>query len=142
MARYRLLPATALLAVVLVLATTPAQAGSRGSMVRAINAVRGGAHRLINSRRLSVDAERWARHLVRADRLAHSAQAIRSHQGEVIEWHLGPRANVGRVLREWLHSATHRPVLLNRIWRHVGVGRVVGRMSGRRSTIWVVRFAR
>ena len=140
MYRTRLLRAALLACMLFMLVTTTAQAGSRRSMVRAINSVRGAQLRL--SQKLSAGAATWARHLFQAGYLGHSARAIACHQGEVIEWHTGTAPNVGGVVGEWMNSPEHRPVLLNGIWRRMGAGTAVGTMNGRRSTIWVVRFAR
>ena len=127
-------------AVMLLVGAFPASAGTRESMVRAIENVRG--HQLRFSQRLSAAAAGWARHLFQAGVLAHSSRAIRAGEGEVIEWHTGSAANISGVVQEWLASPDHRPVLLNGIWRRAGAGRAVGVMDGSRSTIWVVRFAR
>jgi len=140
MYRTRLLRAVLLACMLFMLVTTTAQAGSRRSMVRAINSVRGAQLRF--SQKLSAGAAGWARHLFQAGYLGHSARAIACHQGEVIEWHTGTAPNVGGVVGEWMNSPEHRPVLLNGIWRRMGAGSAVGTMNGRRSTIWVVRFAR
>jgi uncharacterized protein YkwD len=139
MLRSRMLLAALLASAILTFAA-PVQASSRRAMVRAIDSVRGSQLRF--SRKLSAAAAAWARHLFRAGVLAHSARAIRRHEGEVIEWHTGSAANIRGVVGEWLASPEHRPVLLNQIWRRAGAGSAVGFMNGRRSTIWVVRFAR
>ena len=79
---------------------------------------------------------------MRRDVLAHSAAAMRRHEGEVIEWHTGLSAKVNTVVMEWLNSSGHRQVMLSRRYRHAGAGRATGWMNGQKSTIWVVRFAR
>ena len=106
--------------------------------------LRGWNHRrhLHFSRRLSRGATSWARHLMRRDVLAHSSRAVNRGEGEVIEWHTGRRARVNKTVIEWWHSTEHRHVMLARRYRRAGAGRAVGYMNGRRSTIWVVRFAR
>jgi uncharacterized protein YkwD len=136
--------AAALPALVVCAATPPAQAGTRRQMIRAINNVRGWTHRpgLHFSRRLSAGAASWARSLMRRDVLAHSSRALRRREGEIIEWHTGPRARIDRTVREWLRSSEHRVVMLNPRFARAGAGRAVGYMNGRRCTIWVVRFAR
>jgi uncharacterized protein YkwD len=145
MARTRVLVAALCAAVLLTVATpAPADAGKRRQMVRAINFVRGWGHihGLSYSPRLSRGATSWARHLMRRNVLAHSARAIRRHQGEVIEWHSGRNAKVNKVVMEWLNSPGHRQVMLARGYHRAGAGRAVGRLGGKRATIWVVRFAR
>jgi uncharacterized protein YkwD len=139
-----LLAALCATAAITVAAPTAADAGQRRQMIRAINFVRGWSHHrsLGFSGRLSSGAASWARHLMRTDVLAHSAAAMRRREGEVIEWHTGPRASVNKVVMEWLNSAAHRRVMLSRGYRRAGAGKAVGWMRGRKSTIWVVRFAR
>jgi uncharacterized protein YkwD len=143
--RIRTLLAAALMAVAIGMAM-PAAAGANQTrqMVRAVNFVRSWSHRhsLHLSPHLSRGAAAWARHLMRRDVLAHSARAIRRHEGEVIEWHAGRHARINRTVIEWLHSATHRRVMLKRGYHRMGAGKAVGYMNGHRSVIWVVRFAR
>ncbi|MFL5894521.1 MAG: CAP domain-containing protein [Thermoleophilaceae bacterium] len=145
MARTRTLCVALIAAALLLLTTTlSAQAGARRHMIGAINSARGWGHihRVHLSRRLSRGASFWAHHLMRANVIAHSAGALRRHEGEIIEWHTGGRARVGQVVREWLNSPPHRGVMLARGYHRAGAGRAVGRIGGRRATIWVVRFAR
>jgi uncharacterized protein YkwD len=139
--RIRMFIAAALTAIVVSIATpAPADAGTRKQMIRAINYVRGWSHRhrLQHSPRLSRAAARWARHLMSVNYLAHSGDR---RYGEVIEWHTGRRARVNSTVVEWWHSAGHRSVMLARRYHRAGAGRAVGYINGRRSTIWVVRFA-
>ena len=138
-----MLIAAALTAIVVSIAMpTPARAGTRKQMIRAINYVRSWSHRrqVHFSKRLSRGAASWARHLMRRDVLAHSSRALRRHEGEIIEWHTGRRARLNRTVIEWWHSPEHRVVMLGR-YRQAGAGRAVGYFGGRRCTIWVVRFA-
>lgn len=141
-----MLVAAALMTAVVGLAApaTPAEATTRTKMVRAINYVRSWNQRprLRYSPRLSRQAARWARQLMRRKVLAHSSGAIRRRQGEVIEWHTGPRARVDKTVIEWWRSPVHRSVILARRYRRAGAGRAVGYIGGRRCTIWVARFAR
>jgi uncharacterized protein YkwD len=143
--RIRMLIAAALTTAVVVCAATPAaEASQRKQMVRAINFVRSwGHHRHLRfSKRLAGGASAWARHLMRRNVLAHSAGAMRRREGEIIEWHTGSRAKINKVVIEWLHSPAHRHVMLAHGYRRAGAGKAVGYMNGRRSVIWVVRFAR
>lgn len=144
MTRTRILGVALLCAALIALVPASASAGARRRMVGAINSARssGHVHGLRISQRLSRGAAQWARHLMRANVLAHSARAIRHGEGEIIEWHTGTRPNVRQVVREWLGSPEHRVVMLTHNYRRAGAGRAVGRLGGRRSTIWVVRFAR
>jgi len=139
-----MLAAAALTTAVVSVAVPTADAGQRKHMIRAINHVRHWSHRrhLHFSQRLSHGARAWAKHLMRRNVLAHSARALRHHEGEIIEWHTGRRAAVHRTVVEWVHSPEHRMVMLAQRYRRAGAGRAVGYIGGRRCTIWVVRFAR
>ena len=141
MVRPRML-AAALCATALTTAAAPANAaaGKRRQMLRAINDVRSSDVR--GSNRLARGATAWARRLFQMGSLQHSGRAAECGEGEIIEWHTGSAANVGGVVREWLNSPGHRKVMLANRYHRAGVGRAVGTMNGRRSTIWVVRFAR
>jgi uncharacterized protein YkwD len=131
-------------AVITLVPIQSADAGVRRQMIGTINFVRSWSHihRLRMSRRLSRGARAWARHLMHRKLLAHSSRALRRREGEVIEWHSGGRAHVRNTVVEWLNSPSHRHVMLARRYRRAGAGRAVGRIGGRRATIWVVRFAR
>jgi len=139
-----MLIAAALTALAVTAAAPAARAGTRERMIRKINDVRSWSHRrsLAFSGRLSRGAASWAHHLMRRNVLAHSGQAIRRGEGEVIEWHTGARANVNQTVVEWLHSTGHRHVMLSGRYHRAGAGRAVGDYGGRKCTIWVVRFAR
>lgn len=139
MARTRMLLAALLATLLIVVSAPPAEAGLRGRMVRTINFVRGASHvrGLSYSNRLARGASAWARHLIAANYLGHSHRA----QGEIIEWHTGTRAQVQKVVMEWLNSASHREVMLARCFRRAGAGIAIGRMGGQWATVWVVRFS-
>jgi uncharacterized protein YkwD len=139
-----LLAALCATAVISAAAPLSADAGQRRQMIRAVNFVRSwGHHRQLHfSNRLARGATSWARHLMRRDVLAHSAGAVRRHEGEVLEWHTGRRAKVNKVVLEWLNSPGHRQVMLSHNYRRAGAGKAVGWLGGRKATIWVVRFAR
>jgi uncharacterized protein YkwD len=135
--------AAVLTTVVVSVASPPAEAGTRTKMIRSINYVRSWSQRghLSFSRHLSAGAASWARTLMRRNVLAHSARAMRRHEGEIIEWHTGPRARINSTVIEWWHSVEHRHVMLTRGYRRAGAGRAVGYFGGRRCTIWVVGVA-
>jgi uncharacterized protein YkwD len=139
-----MLIAAALMTGVVSMSAPTAQAGTRKQMVRSINYVRGWSnrHQLHFSHRLSRGANSWARQLMRRNVLAHSAAAMRRREGEIIEWHTGPRAQVKSTVIEWWHSSGHRHVMLGKRYHRAGAGRAVGYIGGQRCTIWVVRFAR
>jgi uncharacterized protein YkwD len=136
--------AAVLATLVVSVAVPAAQAGTRMKMVRSINNVRSWSHRrhLRFSNKLSQGAASWARSLMQRNVLAHSSRALSRHEGEIIEWHVGARPNITKTVTAWRNSAEHRRVMLTRGYRRAGAGRAVGYFSGRRCTIWVVRFAR
>jgi uncharacterized protein YkwD len=121
----------------------PAEAGnSRGHMLNQINRARAWAHirGLRYSSRIAQGASAWARHLMASNTLAHSALRAGVCEGEIIEWHTGTRANIARVVNEWLASPEHHAVMLDGGFRSAGAGIAVGRMGGQWATVWVVRF--
>jgi uncharacterized protein YkwD len=130
------------LAVALSLLPSSAAAGERDrpAMVDTINRARAwhGAPALRHSASLSRSAKRYARRLLRTGRFGHTRR-IRAggrfrHLGELLARHNGRKPRRSRTVRGWLRSPWHRPVLLGDQFRLVGVGRV----HGRRRTIWVV----
>jgi uncharacterized protein YkwD len=135
------------LAIVLALAlsvvsTAAAGAKDRPAMVDTINRARAkhGVHALRHSPALSRSAKRYARHLLRTGSFGHAGR-IRagkqfSHLGELLARHRGRKPRRSRTVRAWMRSPWHRPVLLGRQFRLVGVGRA----QGRRRTIWVVHL--
>jgi uncharacterized protein YkwD len=136
------------LAIVLALGvgalSSPAAGGAKDApaMVDTINRARSkhGAHALRHSAALSRSARRYARHLLRTGNFGHAGR-IRagkhfSHLGELLARHRGSKPRRSATVRGWLRSPWHRPVLLGHQFRLVGVGRV----SGRRRTIWVVHL--
>jgi uncharacterized protein YkwD len=135
-------------AVALLLSLLPAAAASGArdprAMVDTINRARAkhGAHALRHHRALSRSAKRYARHLLRTDSFGHSGRIRSSHRfgtlGELLAQHPGRKPRRSRTVRRWRRSPWHSPVLLGRQFRFVGVGRVHGRLHGRRRTIWVV----
>ena len=114
-------------------------------MVEKINQVRErhGLHALRYSPSLGVSSSRYARHLIATDRFAHasriSASPRFSRVGEVLSLVSGWRSGMSATVRGWLRSATHRAVILNRRFGHVGVGAARGKFRGRRATIWVAQ---
>jgi uncharacterized protein YkwD len=135
--RIRVLIAAALMTLAVLAAVPAAQASQRKQMIRTINTVRAWNHlRKLNfSRRLSRGAAGWARHLMNTQTLAHAS----GQQGEILEWHTGGGAFIGRTVGEWWNSSGHRRVMLGH-YRRAGAGKAVGYFGGRRCTIWVVRF--
>ena len=125
-----------------------ATAAAPPAVVNKVNRVRrrNGLRRLRLSPSLTRSSRRFARHLMRTDRFGH-ARRIRANPrfrrvGEVLAMHGGWRPRASKTIRAWMHSPTHRHVLLSRSYRRVGAGRAVGRFGGRRATIWVMQVGR
>lgn len=75
------------------------------------------------------------------------AQVTRRGQwlvGEDLAWGKGPTATARSILQKWLGSPTHREVLLDRQFGHVGMRRRRLRMTGapRGAVLWVVHVGR
>jgi uncharacterized protein YkwD len=128
--------------------TLSATAASPPPMVRKLNRVRrrNGLRRLRYSASLARSSARFANHLMRTDRFGH-APRIRANPsfrwlGEVLAMHRGWRPRTSSTIRGWMHSPTHRHVLLSRSFRSVGVARAAGHFGGRRATIWVMQVGR
>ncbi|MFN8130776.1 MAG: CAP domain-containing protein [Solirubrobacteraceae bacterium] len=119
----------------------PADAAYAAEMVGAINRLRArhGLGALAASVPLARGAGAHSRSMVRYGYIGH-ARKIRPAgfrlAGEIIEWHDAPRARVALALRMWMHSATHRRLLLDGRFRYVGAGTA----TGRHWRIWTVRF--
>lgn len=126
--------------------TLASQRDDDAAMVTAINEARArhDLPALHSHRPLSRSASAFAARLLHRDVFAH-AESIhaRGHfrrLGEVLAMHPGsealPRATVWR----WLHSPTHRGLVLSRKFSWMGAGRALGSFEGRRTTIWVVQL--
>jgi uncharacterized protein YkwD len=63
--------------------------------------------------------------------------------GEVIAWGMSVRGTPKAVFRAWMHSNSHRQVILTRQWRDVGVGCARGSYRGLSGVImYTVDFGR
>jgi uncharacterized protein YkwD len=62
----------------------------------------------------------------RVDAAHYAGRRCSWHVGEVLAWSSGDNASAEWTVRAWLHSATHRRVLLTRDYDDVGVGVVAG----------------
>lgn len=120
---------------------------SADPMVSKINRVRrrNGLPRLRASRRLARSSRRFGSYLMRTNRFGHDSHIWGGGRyrrvGEVLALHSGWRRRRSRTVRGWMHSPSHRAVLLGR-FRLVGVARVAGHFGRRRATIWVAQVAR
>jgi uncharacterized protein YkwD len=124
-----------LLAALMVAAARPgtADAGtsrSEAKLLRVINDVRRdhGAHRLRVAGRLQGAAHRWARYLRTHNAFYHGRLAAGT--AENIGWVTCRRRWARALTRMWLASASHRPHLLDRSARRIGVGVSKGNWSG------------
>jgi uncharacterized protein YkwD len=117
-------------------------------MVGKINRVRRryGLRPLRASGSLARSSRRFGRYLMRTDRFGHDSHIWASGRfrlkGEVLAWHSGWRARRSSTIRGWMHSPSHRSVLLNGRYRAVGAAPVRGSFGGRRATIWVAQVGR
>lgn len=84
----------------------------------------------------SVTHGAWTGRVATASRRAQSI-------GEVLGWLTpdGPRAEAAWLVRAWLGSPTHRPIVLGASFRRVGIGRTTGSIAGMSSAIYTVDFA-
>jgi uncharacterized protein YkwD len=123
-----------------------AKATPETKLLRAINKVRAqhGLGTLETSKSLTRSAKRFGSKLMRADRFTHAARPQVSRRfstaAEVLGFTHGWARRPGKVVRMWLRSAGHRPILLSPDYRYVGGTPVRGRFGRDRATIWVVQF--
>jgi uncharacterized protein YkwD len=147
MPRTRMLIPSMLAALVL-LAPSSAQAGARGAMVQKVNHYRSshGVHGMRMSRSLSRSAARYARRMLRAGYFGHAGRIHVSRgfrrAGEVLAMHRGSRPLVAHTVNSWAHSPGHAGILLDRTFTWVGAGKATGYWHGRRWTFWVVHVGR
>jgi uncharacterized protein YkwD len=148
-----LLAATASLAL-LAFCVAPALAFDRqanqSTMLKLINRARAnrGLHALGGYRALNAAACAHSADMIAHDYFAHSSLSgagvsARARQagygtsgwsqwtvGEVIAWGRGARGTPQSVFRAWMHSRSHRSIILGRRWRDVGVGCERGTFKG------------
>jgi uncharacterized protein YkwD len=123
-----------------------AKATPESKLLVAINKVRAqhGLGALEASKSLTRSATRFGRKLMKADRFTHAARPQVSRRfstaAEVLGFTHGWSRRPGRVVRMWLKSPGHRPILLSPDYRYVGGSPVRGRFGGGKATIWVVQF--
>jgi uncharacterized protein YkwD len=123
-----------------------AKATPESKLLAAINEARAehGLAELEASKSLSRSAKRFGRRLMRTGRFGHAARPQVSRRfataAEVLGFTHGWSRRPGKVVRMWLSSAGHSPILLSPDYRYVGGAPVRGRFGGGRATIWVVQF--
>ena len=138
MARYRHPPVViglcvAALLCVFLLRPGPASATTpRTKLLNTLNRVR--SNHGLRDLRLNLDLSRYAHHhsrrMAKTDRLTHSTHIrskLRSVRWKEYGEDIGVAGNVGRVRDLWMNSAPHRANILNRKFRHVGIGVVHAR---------------
>src|SRR5918992_518616 len=103
---------------------------SESRLFRVVNDVRRdhGAHRVRVGSKIQGAAHHWARYLRRHNSFYHGRMA--SGTAEIIGWVSCRRGWARTIARMWLNSSGHRPHLLDRRARRVGVGVNTGRWSG------------
>jgi uncharacterized protein YkwD len=116
------------------------------AMIEKVNKVRrsSGLPMLRTSEALTSSARGYARYMLRHDYFGHLA-SLRAGgnfltEGETLEWHSGWRPRVGLAFSNWMHSPPHRAVLLSRMFRFIGTGRVRGRFGTSKVTAWVAHL--
>lgn len=141
-------PLAVLLAGALVLgAPRPSRAGAstlRTRLLLLINAARerSGVAPLRLAERLSDDAERHTRAMIRRDRLFHTedlASVLRPYRWRVSGEVVGCALRLHGLVRAWLGSPEHRSILLDPRFRRVGLGPVAsreGRSCGPGLRVW------
>jgi uncharacterized protein YkwD len=117
-------------------------------MVRTINKIRH-AHGLRSLRpafSLFASAKVYSHRMMRSDYFGHLPRipvASRWHfAGEALAWHSGWRLRPRGTVWQWMHSPSHRALLLSRRFTRIGVGRTRGRYGRAPSTMWVAHFGR
>jgi len=146
--------------VLALLPAAPAAAASQSkpslfgrALLRELNHVRGqnGLAAVRPDARMDDGARAYSRTMARTRSVTHGrwtgrvAAASRSAQsiGEVLGWLSpdDPRGEAAWLVRSWLGSPYHRPVVLGASFRRVGIGRATGWIGGKSSAIYTVDFA-
>ena len=91
-------------------------------------------------------SSRYAKFMIANDVWAHASNpatgASYSRVGEILGMTTTPGPAPRAIVRAWLESPAHRPILLDRRYRCVGIGLEHGNMDGLMSWVWVVRLGR
>jgi uncharacterized protein YkwD len=126
----------------------PAAASPQRHMLDRINNARAshGLPKLHFSRSLQHSASRYSRHMVRSGYFGHSSRIRASGQfsslGEILEAHFIRKPMVGYAARNWMHSSSHRSVIMSRGFRYAGAGYAMGTYQGKPVTMWTMHFGR
>lgn len=144
----RLVVPLLLLALAFGLPATASAGTAQSRMLHAINSARAaaGAPAVKPYRPLMRSSRRYARYMVTHDRWAHAANPASgchiSEVGEILGMSDTPSPASDLVVKAWLASPEHRPILLDPHFRYVGIGLRHGDMAGQQQWVWVVRFGR
>jgi uncharacterized protein YkwD len=117
-------------------------------MIRKINNIRAahGLHRLRPSLSLLWSAKVYSHRMMSSDYFGHLSRIPVASgwraAGETLEWHRGWRLRPRAVVSMWMHSPSHRAVLLSSRFRRIGVGRTRGNYGHSRATMWVAHVGR
>jgi uncharacterized protein YkwD len=93
--------------------------------------------------RLTLSCRAYARRMLAENRWAHAeSKRVRGFRRivEILARTYG-RMSASAIVRMWMESSVHRNAVLGR-HRYVGIAARKGRMGGKETTVWVVRFAR
>ena len=140
------------LLVALALALVVPAGASAGSpalkVLKRVNKIRArhGLPKLHRSKSLQKSAKRYSRYQMRHGYFGHSSRIHASRKyrtlGEILEMHYSRKPSVRTAVYNWMHSSSHRAIILSRSFRFGGAGYVSGRFHGRKSTIWTMHFGR
>jgi uncharacterized protein YkwD len=134
----RIIPSIALVVIILVMAALPpatAMTRREQRLLHLVNhlRVRYDLPRLRNDTDVTRDAHRHSWRMADANYLYHSSnlEAVVGRAADAWGENIAKARRVGKVFRLWAHSAGHRANMLNRRYRHAGIGIVE-----RRGYLW------
>jgi uncharacterized protein YkwD len=148
MPRFRMLILCALAACLLLVPATPAAASrsAESQMLAQVNSFRAkhGLPHVRRSKSLERSAERYSHKQMREGYFGHASRIQASSKyrrlGEILAWNSGSRAQVSHTFHMWLNSSGHRAIIMDRQFRYMGFGLVVGRFRGHTAGIWTGQF--
>jgi uncharacterized protein YkwD len=128
-----------------VLAGTDGMNAAEVGMFDALNGARDrrGLRPLTAHPRLTRAVSAYARVMIKEQRWAHADNIMVpgfGRIGEILARFPGDVDDAPPVVHAWLDSPGHRHLLLDDGFRYIGVATIVGRLSGSRTRLWVVRL--
>jgi uncharacterized protein YkwD len=135
-------------ALTLLIQGVAAAASPQMHMLKRINKARAnhGLPKLRFSQSLQHSATRYSRRMMRNGYFGHSSRIQASGRyrslGEILEAHFVRKPMVAYAARNWMHSSSHRSVILSRSFRVAGAGFAMGSYQGRPTTMWTMHFGR